>query len=486
MIREQQRVKTFGLNILLLFLINALIKPFYLFGIDRTVQNELGAESYGLFAVFFNFVFLFQIFADLGIQNFSQQWISRQRGSVKTLFARVLPAKWTLSLIFIPIIFLAGAMSGYLQKYPLLFSVLAFNFFLNSWVLFLRTVVSGLGYYKTDSLFSSLDKILMIFVVGWMLWGMEEGSLSLMRFVWAQTFSYGLTICVVGVWVIRKIGRIRPRWTGPNLRVILRKALPYASIVFLMTIFTRVDVIMIEWLLEDGYYQSGAYVAGVRLLDAANMAGFLVAGLLLPMFSHASRSSKPPVDLVRAGWFFLMAIALPLSGFCWWYAEEITMGLYTEATSMWSEIVAVLMLTFIVRSSDYVLGSLFTAYEYLRFLNISYSIAVVLNIGLNLIMIPLFEAPGAAYTTLITQSLIAGVFIIVAHRHLLQTSLWATLARPLGVLGSLILYGYLLQWWETSFLWSAIAFLGGSAILTIVFGLLQPLVGIVFLSKGQK
>lgn len=484
MIQEQQRVKTFGLNILLLFLINALIKPFYLFGIDRTVQNDLGAESYGLFAVFFNFVFLFQIFADLGIQNFSQQWISRQRGSVKTLFARVLPAKGTMSLVFIPVIFLAGALSGYLQEYPLLFSVLAFNFLLNSWVLFLRTVVSGLGYYRTDSLFSSLDKVLMIFLVGWMLWGGEEGALTLMRFVWAQSLSYGLTLIIVGLWVIRKIGRVSPSWTGPNFRVIMRKALPYATIVFLMTIFTRVDVIMIEWLLEDGYYQSGAYVAGVRLLDAANMAGFLVAGLLLPMFSNASRSSKPPVELVRAGWFFLMAIALPLSGFCWWYAEEITTGLYTEATSMWSEIVAVLMLTFVVRSSDYVLGSLFTAYEYLRFLNVSYLIAVVLNIGLNLIMIPLFDAPGAAYTTLITQSLIAIVFIIVAHRQLLHTSLWGTLARPLGLFVSLILYGYLLQGWNTAFFLSASAFLIGAAILTFSFGLLQPLIVIVFPSKG--
>ena len=159
---DQQRVKTFGVNIILLLLINILIKPFYLFGIDRTVQNEVGAESYGLFTVFFNFIFLFQIFADLGLQNFSQQWISRQRGSVQSLLGRGLPTKGLLTLLFLPIVALAGFVSGYLTEEPILYGLLVFNFLLNSWLVYLRTVVSGLGYYKTDSVFSSVDKLLMI------------------------------------------------------------------------------------------------------------------------------------------------------------------------------------------------------------------------------------------------------------------------------------------------------------------------------------
>ena len=438
---DQQRVKTFGVNIVLLLLINGLVKPFYLFGIDRTVQNTVGAESYGLFAVFFNFIFLFQIFADLGLQNFCQQWISRQRGSVTSMLARVLPSKWLLTFLFIAIATAAGYISGYLTEVPLLYGVLLINLLLNSWLLFSRTVVSGLGYYKTDSVFSSLDKLLMIGIVGWMLWMPSETDITIQQFAIAQTFSFGITLLAVWIWIRFKVTKISGQFSAKNVRVIFRKALPYALIVFLMTIFTRLDLIMIEWLLEDGYYQSGAYAAGLRLLDAANIVGFLVAGLLLPMFSNASRENHPPADLARAGWFFLMAVSIPLSSLCFWYADEITFGLYTEATPAWSHILSILMLTFIVRSSDYVMGSLLTAYERLRFLNICYLSGVLLNISLNLVMIPAFDAVGAAYTTLFTQSVMAILFMVYAHRKILRTSLKKMLLRPLGFGATLVALG---------------------------------------------
>ena len=483
---NQQRVKTFGVNILLLLLINILIKPFYLFGIDRTVQNEVGAESYGLFTVFFNFIFLFQIFADLGLQNFSHQWISRQRGSVRSLLARGFPTKWLLTLVFLPIVFLAGFISGYLREAPLLYTLLVFNLLLNSWLVYLRTVVSGLGYYKTDSVFSSLDKLLMIFIVGGLLWSASSPGISILNFAIAQTMSFSVAVSVIAIWVRWKIRPGRGQFSIKNIRVIFRKALPYALIVFLMTIFTRLDLIMIEWLLEDGYYQSGAYAAGFRLLDAANIVGFLVAGLLLPMFSNASRENHPPADLARAGWFFLMAVSIPLSSLCFWYADEITFGLYTEATPAWSHILSILMLTFIVRSSDYVMGSLLTAYERLRFLNICYLGGVLLNIGLNLVMIPAFDAVGAAYTTLFTQSVMAILFMIYAHRKILRTSLIKMLLRPLGFGATVVLWGYVVNQFEGQFYLSAFVFLIGAAASVFAFGLLSPFLSILWPQKFKS
>lgn len=480
---NQQRVRTFGVNMLLLLLINILIKPFYLFGIDRTVQNEVGAESYGLFTVFFNFIFLFQIFADLGLQNFSQQWIARQRGSVRSLLSRCLPTKWLLTLVFLPLVLLAGFISGYLREAPLLYALLVFNLLLNSWLVYLRTVVSGLGYYKTDSVFSSLDKLLMIIIVGWLLWIPSSPGISILNFAIAQTVSFSLAVGGVAIWVRWKIQPGRNRFSIKNVRVIFRKALPYALIVFLMTLFTRLDLIMIEWLLEDGYYQSGAYAAGFRLLDAANILGFLVAGLLLPMFSNASRQKQPPVDLARAGWFFLIAVSIPLSSLCFWYADEITFALYTEATAAWSHILSILMFTFIVRSSDYVMGSLLTAYERLRFLNICYVGGVVLNIGLNLFMIPAFDAVGAAYTTLFTQSLMAILFMIYAHRKILHSPLKRMLLRPVGFGIALVLWGFLLNQFKGPFYLSALVFLLGASAFVFAFGLLSPFLSIIWPQK---
>ena len=58
--------RKFVVNLALLLLLNFLIKPFWIFGIDRTVQNELvSSADYGTYFALFNFAMLFNILLDL-------------------------------------------------------------------------------------------------------------------------------------------------------------------------------------------------------------------------------------------------------------------------------------------------------------------------------------------------------------------------------------------------------------------------------------
>lgn len=49
--------KKFVTNLAFLIGVNLLIKPFWIFGIDRTVQNSVGAVDYGIYYALFNFPF---------------------------------------------------------------------------------------------------------------------------------------------------------------------------------------------------------------------------------------------------------------------------------------------------------------------------------------------------------------------------------------------------------------------------------------------
>ena len=51
-------------NITFLVFVNLIVKPFWIFGIDRTVQNAVGAEQYGTYFALFNFTMLFHILLD--------------------------------------------------------------------------------------------------------------------------------------------------------------------------------------------------------------------------------------------------------------------------------------------------------------------------------------------------------------------------------------------------------------------------------------
>ena len=63
-------------NIIFLLFLNLLVKPFWILGIDREVQNLLGDASYGTYQALFNFSYLFYILLDLGITNFNSRAVS--------------------------------------------------------------------------------------------------------------------------------------------------------------------------------------------------------------------------------------------------------------------------------------------------------------------------------------------------------------------------------------------------------------------------
>jgi O-antigen/teichoic acid export membrane protein len=101
--------RKFITNLALLLILNLLVKPFWMFGIDRTVQNTVGAEEYGLYFSLFSFSILLNIILDLGITNFNNRSIARNPGIVSEYFSKIVPLKFVLSFVYAFIVILAGA-----------------------------------------------------------------------------------------------------------------------------------------------------------------------------------------------------------------------------------------------------------------------------------------------------------------------------------------------------------------------------------------
>ena len=69
--------KKFTLNLILLLVLNVLVKPVWILGIDRSVQNIVGNANYGLYYALFNLSLILNIILDLGLTNFNDREISR-------------------------------------------------------------------------------------------------------------------------------------------------------------------------------------------------------------------------------------------------------------------------------------------------------------------------------------------------------------------------------------------------------------------------
>ncbi len=396
--------REFLLNILFLIAINLLIKPFFIFGIDRTVQNTVGAEVYGIYFVLLNFTYLFQIINDFGIQNFNNRNISQHNQLLDKYFPNILILKTLLAFAYLLLIFAFGYWAGYSKLYFDLLLFIAINQILVSFVFYLRSNISGLAMYRIDSLISSLDKLLMILICSFLLWApLFAGRFQIEWFVYAQTLSLLLTATLAFIIVRGRIQKLQFSFNKAFLLLLLKESYPYALVIFLMTVYTRIDGVMIERLLDNGKYEAGVYASAYRLLDASNMIGFLFAGLLLPMFARMIKNGEEIVSLLRQSFqmIWVGAITVAIATYC--FRTEIMLLLYTEAEPYWGEVLGMLMFSFIAVSGTYIYGTLLTAQGRLMKMNIIFLISIGLNVLLNYFCILQYKALGAAAVTLVTQ-----------------------------------------------------------------------------------
>jgi len=480
--------KKFLKNLALLVFLNLLVKPFWILGIDREVQNVVGTSEYGFYSVILNFSFLFYIFLDLGITNFNNRNIAQNNQLLSKHLAGIGTVKLLLGILYGVVVMLLGALWFSEARQLYLLAWVAFNQFLLSFILYLRSNISGLLLFKTDSLLSVLDRLLMIGIVGVLLWsGIFTGNFSIEWFVYSQTIAYGITAIIALATVMSKSGKLRLNWNTPFFLMILKKSLPFALLVLLMSFYNRIDPVLIQRLLPDGVgdYQAGVYAQAFRLLDAGQNFAFFFAVLLLPLFSRMLKDKQSIQHLVKLSFSIIISGALLIAITSLFYGKELMSLMYTQnpgelisdyelRTQQSAHIFNLLMFSFVGISSNYIYGTLLTANNNLRILNMVAVSGLLVNLVLNIVLIPRLQALGSAYASLATQTITAILQMFFAHRLLQLKANFSLIFRFLILILLLLATGFGLSWLQlNSWMLSLLIMLASGVALTIVLGLLD-------------
>ncbi len=410
-INKKKPFSLFG-HLLFLLFINVLIKPVYIFCIDREIQNEVGVEAYGQYFILFNFCLLFSLLADGGIATFNTQYLSKNSRRFSWLFPNIVGIKLVLSISYLLVTFICCYFSGLTFDIKLLGLILLASVSLH-FFMFLRTNIVSVGYYFLDSFLSILDKTLLILILGTLLYlGCE---ISIYLFISTQLLVW--TICnIISILIILFKTKFST-FSSPSKKAsigIIKRALPFGITVLLMTLYTRVDAYMIGLLSNPK--EAGIYAGGYRILDALSMAGLLFSSILIPVYAKNSNKECQKVSYAAAE--IMLNMLAPISITLFLHRETVAMWLYDEATNYWGEVLGLLSLNAISVGLIYVFSSLLTAKEKIAQMNKYFLIAIFINIVLNWVWIPSQGALGASKSTLITQ-----FFVLICTFCILKTEL---------------------------------------------------------------
>lgn len=409
--------RIFFSNLLFSLLLNLLIKPLAIFGIDAQVQNVVGLDEYGLYFSLLSLSLILNILMDLGINNYVIKTVANNQEEAKSQISSILLLRLILFLFYIGILFSSAFLLGYDSIAMKLLFFLGLNQLFIVFIAYFRGFFSGLQHYKLDSFFSVFDRIVLIITAGSVLLFNLGFQMNIPLYIQLQTFGYFLTFILAFIFFIRIVGTIHWQVDLLHFKSVLKKSLPFALLIILMSIYTRIDGILLHELGSNGNKETGIYAKGFRLLDALYMFGMIFAGLLFPMFSNVLHESAKKVrELVLISANFLMSGVIVVVFILIFHSENILQIIYTSDTGAvipfcW------LMLSFIGISMNFVFGTLLTANGNLKELNIISAIGVIINISLNIFLIPKYGAAGAGFTAFITQITMAITQFILCTRY---------------------------------------------------------------------
>lgn len=457
-------------NFSLLISLNLFVKLFWVFGIDITVQNTLGSETYGDYFALFNLALIMSIIADVGINNYNNRVIAGEPDKLSKNLANILTLKGGLFIVYLTALMAAGMVLGYSTQQLSLLIIVGLNHGLITFYNYLRSNVSALHLFKTESFLSVSDKTVMILLCAVLLWWNPFNTdFTIYTFAWVQVvgLSAGVIISFIVLYRFIKKSEFKVDWS--LIKDILKKSYPYAVLITLMSFYTRLDAVMIERILPDGSNEAGIYASGFRLLDSLIMFAALMANMLLPMFGRLIHRKQSVNTLVKQSFAIMLLPAVGVPLLAWFYRDNLYQLIYPELYSSYNATVFAWVLTaFIPIGMGYIFGTLLTANGSLKQLNLISLLGLAANLILNAILIPHYKAIGASIATITTQGLVIILTVMycrkffkfsVPKKFILSTLLFIT------TVGGLF---YVLTFIEWDWKLEALIALGSLAALAII------------------
>lgn len=407
--------KKFASSVIILVMVNLLVKFLWIFGVERGIQLQVGFENYGLYYSLFNFTALLSVLADGGLSNYLVRSVAHENNKQQDTFS----LKIIFSCLYLIIALAIGYLFGYPKSYFILLFILSVYQVLWSFLTYLRAFLKGNQLFKAETFFSVFDKILLVMLFIPLLYFKDIVAVNIIFFAIMQVIAIFISLIACSIILLKnKISVFGIIGFNPKLSV-LKEIAPFALFTFLVLAYNKIDSIMLEKMLSNGQQESGIYAAAYRFLDASNLFPILFASLFLPVLSKSLLHKNEITHLIKLSFETLMSWSIVLSIACWFYRFDLMQLLYgAESGDYLASIFGLLMFSSPLIVLYYVFSTVLTAQNKLMTLNQIAALGLVLNISLNLYLIPNYQAFGAAIATLISLTIVGFAYLYFYHQNL--------------------------------------------------------------------
>ncbi|MCX7021360.1 MAG: flippase [bacterium] len=421
------------------------VRKLLAFALQLVAVRVFGDAGYGRYTFAIGFVTLWALGNDLGLAELTVRDVARDRARAGAYLADVLSMKLLAGVVVLGILALVGGATQPAELSMILWAGL-------SAVIFAGSRESALGVFKGAQDFRSLFVVnlsgdVLTLGLGYAAVLTGYGPLGLIVATAAAT---ALSSVMSLVWVRRRFGVVRPdprRWWG-----LLKAGFPFALASVFIIVYKLVDITMLKYMLGSDEVV-GWYGASVKLVNIMLFAPMALSAALFPALSEMKHDDERLSRTASVTIRLLVALALPASIFIFFHAEGISAIALGPGYGPAADSLRILGLSLPLVFASYPLAVLLKSTGREKLFAAGALICGLVNIVANLYAIPRWEHVGAAWTTVISETLVLVLFVIFARRYVDLSQL----GRPLlGTLAAGAVYGvacaFLSLWWSLAVL----------------------------------
>ncbi len=374
-------------------------------------SRYLGAEGFGILSFALAFTGIFGVVADLGLSTLTVREIARDKSLAGKYLGNIVVMKLILVVITFGLIALMINLLGYPIQTIWIVYLVALSVIFTSFTQMFYSIFQAYEKMEYQSIGQIINSALLL---GGALFAINQG-LSVVSFAsiyfLASVFvlGYSFLVCVL------KFVLLKLEYNWSFWKPTIKEALPFGLTGIYGMIYTYIDSVMLS--LVNGNEVVGWYNAAYKLVLILLFIPGIINMAIFPSMSRFHISSEKSLRLIFEKYFKLMLIiGFPIGIGTTLLAERIILLIYGSeyAQSIIALQILIWSIVFTFTSASFV--KLFESINRQIIITKVAGVCVLVNIVLNLLLIPKFSYVGASITKVMTDYFLLISIFIIAYK----------------------------------------------------------------------
>ena len=358
----------------------------------------LGAEGFGILSFALAFTGIFGVFSDLGLRNLTVREVARDKSLAGKYLGNIAVIKIILSFITIGLITITINLLGYPEQTIKVVYLIALSVVFGAFSGMFYSIFQAYEKMEYQSLGLILSSALMLAGV---LIGIKQGFdvigfASLYFLVNSIVLGYSFVVCL-WKFVLPKLEVNLQFW-----KTMFKEALPFGLSSIFVVIYFYIDSVMLS--IIKGDIEVGLYNAAYRIVYLLLFIPSIYFMAVYPVMSKLYSTSKNSLKISYEHSFkYMLFIIIPIAIGTTLLSNKIILLIfgneYIQSVSILQILIWAVFCSYLSHTPTFTLNSINKQSIYTKVV----FLCMVLNVVLNLILIPKWSYNGAGIATVITE-----------------------------------------------------------------------------------